>query len=378
MIIASAIFINGESPFPGALTMIPTLGAALLIAAPANPVQKLLSTKPAVFVGEISYSLYLWHWPVIVLTKYFCYTAELNAMQTAMVVAASFALAIASYYIIERPLRRATERRMFGVTASLACTIGIVGVALVPVSLRLRPELHDNRFVNIMYWESHDTAHTAMMGDTLKPPSGIYLTGDSNANFMKGYFDALGKEHGFNFRTMTNDVYPPIPGEVLYDAEPKFYETYEELLPLSLDEISRARVIILQFRYRDDGVKHEPAVAELARQLKPDQTLVILSPVPQLDRNPLRVNRALVRDPRRDNRYVVDPCAPSEQLREIVHKYPNVVYLDLTGSPTFADAPFHHDTVIYYDQGHLNRFGTEVYARYTGNRFMQVLDSIRN
>ncbi|MCX7282513.1 MAG: acyltransferase, partial [Novosphingobium sp.] len=57
--------------FPGASALIPVLGAVLLIRfAPGTVVGRLLSVRPLVFVGLISYSLYLWHWPLIVFAEY--------------------------------------------------------------------------------------------------------------------------------------------------------------------------------------------------------------------------------------------------------------------------------------------------------------------
>jgi peptidoglycan/LPS O-acetylase OafA/YrhL len=71
VVIASAFMLSGTNAFPGALALLPAGGAAALIlggsaAARFGP-SKLTSVRPMVFVGGISYSLYLWHWPVIVL-----------------------------------------------------------------------------------------------------------------------------------------------------------------------------------------------------------------------------------------------------------------------------------------------------------------------
>jgi peptidoglycan/LPS O-acetylase OafA/YrhL len=71
LVVASAFVLNGTQAFPGFLALLPAGGAALLIlgGAPAGRLgpHQLMSTRPLVFLGGISYSLYLWHWPVIVL-----------------------------------------------------------------------------------------------------------------------------------------------------------------------------------------------------------------------------------------------------------------------------------------------------------------------
>jgi peptidoglycan/LPS O-acetylase OafA/YrhL len=71
MIVASAVVLSGTMPFPGVLALLPVGGAALMIASGSGAGRfgpsRLMSTAPMVFIGGISYSLYLWHWPMIVL-----------------------------------------------------------------------------------------------------------------------------------------------------------------------------------------------------------------------------------------------------------------------------------------------------------------------
>ncbi|NOT84620.1 MAG: acyltransferase, partial [Methylococcaceae bacterium] len=65
-IIGSAYYLNAEHEFPGYNALLPVLGASLIIMSPSGITSKLLSLKSIVFIGNISYSLYLWHWPILV------------------------------------------------------------------------------------------------------------------------------------------------------------------------------------------------------------------------------------------------------------------------------------------------------------------------
>ena len=68
LILGAALLITKETPFPGAAALAPTLGAALVIQAGrggASAAGRLLSTAIPVWIGRLSYSLYLWHWPII-------------------------------------------------------------------------------------------------------------------------------------------------------------------------------------------------------------------------------------------------------------------------------------------------------------------------
>ena len=86
------------TPFPGAAALLPCLGAAAIIWAGSgghHPVGDALSLRPVVLVGLISYSLYLWHWPILSLWRYFA-LRELTPVETATAVAMAVAAAVVS------------------------------------------------------------------------------------------------------------------------------------------------------------------------------------------------------------------------------------------------------------------------------------------
>lgn len=98
------LLIDEATPFPGPWTIVPVVGTALLIAAGGTPtaLSSLLSSRPMVWVGDRSYSIYLWHWPIIVLAR-----LNLSDAAPVLVVAAavSFIPAYASYRWVEQPVR---------------------------------------------------------------------------------------------------------------------------------------------------------------------------------------------------------------------------------------------------------------------------------
>lgn len=107
---ASILMLTAETPFPGVAALAPCLGtAALLHAGSAGPtlVGRLLSLKPMQFFGLISYSLYLWHWPVIVLQRASFFLGENldSKIEKALMIALSVLLAWLSYKFIEQPFR---------------------------------------------------------------------------------------------------------------------------------------------------------------------------------------------------------------------------------------------------------------------------------
>ncbi|MFL6690102.1 MAG: acyltransferase family protein [Alphaproteobacteria bacterium] len=133
-LIATSVFaFSADTPFPGAAALLPCTGTALLICAGAGKfpslVTRVLAWRPIVAIGLISYSLYLWHWPLLVFARYLVFR-DLTTSETALLIALSFALAIISWRYVEQPFRAAqgrfTRAQIFwlagtGTIAVLAC-----------------------------------------------------------------------------------------------------------------------------------------------------------------------------------------------------------------------------------------------------------------
>jgi peptidoglycan/LPS O-acetylase OafA/YrhL len=103
-----AFIYNDDTLFPGALALPPCLGAAAIIFASTHNttyVGRILSMRGPVFIGLISYSLYLWHWPILAFTRYSQLFPFTPLMATGCI-AAAFTLAIATWHFIEKPIRR--------------------------------------------------------------------------------------------------------------------------------------------------------------------------------------------------------------------------------------------------------------------------------
>lgn len=108
-IAGSSLAYDESTLFPGLSALAPVLGAAAIIHAgssgPSTLGQVLLQRRSMVYLGLISYSLYLWHWPVFVLARY-AGGFELPPWQQPVWLAASLLIASLSYHLIEQPWRR--------------------------------------------------------------------------------------------------------------------------------------------------------------------------------------------------------------------------------------------------------------------------------
>jgi peptidoglycan/LPS O-acetylase OafA/YrhL len=105
-IVGSALLFDQQLSYPGWLALVPTIGASLIIWGGANSrvASSTLSARAFVFVGLISYPLYLWHWPLLVFSAAFKF-APLTQLEVALVVAVSFILAWLTYELVEKKFR---------------------------------------------------------------------------------------------------------------------------------------------------------------------------------------------------------------------------------------------------------------------------------
>jgi peptidoglycan/LPS O-acetylase OafA/YrhL len=125
----AVVALSGANAFPGQATLVPVVGTLLLLyvgMTPHNPVSTALASRPLVYLGDISYSWYLWHWPVITFAS-FIWPGNLIVPVLAAII--SLVPAYLSYRFVEQPLRRPIRATRRGFVVLVAITL------LVPVAL---------------------------------------------------------------------------------------------------------------------------------------------------------------------------------------------------------------------------------------------------
>jgi peptidoglycan/LPS O-acetylase OafA/YrhL len=136
MILYSGTVFDSHTDFPGAAAMLPAIGAALLIftgMGPGTYTARALGHRCPVFIGKISYSLYLWHWPLLVFAQYYL-IRDLTTAERLLVLASSFALAALSWRFVEQPFRKKDgvfkRRNLFITGLSAMAVLLVTGLAI--------------------------------------------------------------------------------------------------------------------------------------------------------------------------------------------------------------------------------------------------------
>lgn len=132
LLAGSIILLNSSYAWPGSLAALPVLGAALIIIA-ANEKSLITNNAFSQYIGTISYSLYLWHWPVVVAFNLFELKESVWGISGGIIL--SMLLATLSYYLVERPWRNAFPKKLpqiFPILgyASATGVIAIIGLGI--------------------------------------------------------------------------------------------------------------------------------------------------------------------------------------------------------------------------------------------------------
>ena len=236
MILLPVVCYNESTRFPGIAALLPCLGAALVIY--ANDVRKtatgrFLSSRPLVFVGLMSYSLYLWHWPVLVLANY--WTLEPLAWTVRLsLVALSFGLAVASWKYVETPFRKKRFVagapgifRFAGISAAVLLVFAFSVAGLGGVRARL-PEraVHyaefqfdvDRAFGVEVSLQDAKEGHFVPFGSTRpEDPLNVFVWGDSHAKVVLPVIDELCRRQSLRGCSAAHSATAPLLDYVLAD-----------------------------------------------------------------------------------------------------------------------------------------------------------------
>ena len=225
LIVVSIFAYDDRMPFPGIGAVLPVAGGAMLIAARQGIINRLvLSAKPVTFLGLISYSWYLWHWPLLAFAR--IPSAHALGAGTGLVIAiASCGMGVLSWRYVELPFRRS-----FGTTrVALRNYAFVMGLTLIPGGLMLVSKGWPQRFATDMSRIESGLAGRAL--DRCQIPSGVSspnlspycvpppspvpavaILGDSHAAALAPALRILAEQQGYRFVELAKSQCPSIAG----------------------------------------------------------------------------------------------------------------------------------------------------------------------
>jgi hypothetical protein len=209
LLLLAFICYDRNTPFPGSAAIAPVLGTVLLLWAnlQARTVSgRVLCYKPVIATGLISYGLYLYHWPVLVFARYYL-ERDLTALETAFALALVGAIAAASYFLVEQPIRErkqlVSRPAIFSVSLAGLLLTAVIGVAGTktdgfphrfsgPVLQYVTDDKAPQEDCTPIGVRKRDRAQLCKMGVPGRPD--FILWGDSHADKMSPGLDAVARE----------------------------------------------------------------------------------------------------------------------------------------------------------------------------------------
>ncbi|HWI43966.1 MAG TPA: acyltransferase family protein [Nocardioides sp.] len=344
LVAVATLTFSAATPMPGTAAIVPVAGSALLLAAgstttaPSTYWFRLFSLPPVRVLGDWSYSLYLWHFPVLMLAEEHWGEHRLSRPHLALVLVLILALSAASYHFVEEPFRRGVRwrprLRAIGLyPVSLALVIGSAVGAHAWVDHQIS-DLDDNPAISVTEFKARDLSDDPTVAlvqasvlaaregrpvpGGLKPDLGhlrdsvaplgrcdyrtgttrlcafgdtgadrtIVTIGDSHARAWGPAADALGRTHGYAVYQLVYSGCPAI-------TVPSTVPGCERFRAWAMDQVARLRpdlVIVANNAYRGTRMGHgrqERGLTEVLDRLQEHaRRVVMLGDIPKLERSP--------------------------------------------------------------------------------------------
>lgn len=394
----SIAIISETGGFPGVISLLPVVGVAVIIFAGAvsnNIISSILSFRPFVFVGLVSFSLYLWHWPILAFYRY----AYGQPVGLGYVICAGLLVVatLASYYLVEVPFRRPVKGgfsfKAMAVSLSAVLTISVSYYAIAnkgfvkelsPDGYYAKVAEHFNQTKaayryeyncqTAKYDEKLITSKRCVIGPADKRPS-VLIFGDSNSAHYVGYWKVVAEDQGVTMRNISHSSCVPFPGEksrpYVKEADRDSCQKFNTQIRDSFDDFDTIIVSADWEGYRYRSKSYISDIESLAKELSATGKKIIIG---------LKVPIFRSYDRSCDAKAIKIPginCAArglyadtgetemNNKIIAIVGKYTNIKIFTLrryicangTCSAYLGGKP------IYFDLGHLSMAGSEQIGR---------------
>lgn len=285
LIIASYFLIENERGFPGLYPVVPCLGTYLILAfqCQSSLVTRFLSFSPIVYLGKISYSLYLWHWPIIVYARY--RSLESNEF---IILASTFLLAVISYHFIEQPIRRTPRLPRLPAFATafaiIVCLIALTNTTQSPLLEGLKNFDSKESLTRGYEFEATERILKGDIVTRMKPEKkAIVVLGSSHARVLCGPIQQYARENDYEFISLATSSIGITTYNV--DADLPFAE---ELIIKRAEIIEHTQPDVLVIAGKWSwSLSEEDQIQVLREQLKKaldlSETVIVIAQVPLIE-----------------------------------------------------------------------------------------------
>ncbi|MGE9746012.1 acyltransferase family protein [Bdellovibrio bacteriovorus] len=371
LMLSSFLLLDEKSQFPGFSSLPSLVGTLLLIIGMTNykgAVAAVLSSAAFNHIGKISYSLYLWHWPILAYMRYMFGGRDLPGSWLLVAVVMTYALSVISYYTVEQGVR---NLRMSFSRAFVACLI--VPSLLVFLVLSCVGNIFSlsKEDLSLVKYGGDEVCHLkfgpqCIRGDSSKAPK-ILFFGDSHAAHLHYFIEHLGQRNGWSAMLVSASscgpafdfsvAYLPVGSRndclKLLNYVQRNRDNYDTLVVAARWDFQMG-VEASEYSDPEFVTKFEKTLESLKIGGK---RVIVVTQVPSLTSNPFRVERALKLHVPVELRYSSYTDPANEMLRKIANRH-GVEVMDLNSLVKgLSDGFILNGHTVYMDSNHLNQRG---------------------
>mgnify|MGYP005849960049 CR=1 FL=1 len=402
LIAISLVAVSGDNVFPGVLAIPPTVGTAFLILSGQfgpNWANKVLANRLFVLIGLVSYSAYLWHWPMLAFLRYGRF--DISPILGLGVIGLTFLLAAISYTFVEKPCRRSRGsfvgvlKKQFVFPAAAILLIYVVSEVSHGKALRwvtpnyaerraavideTRPATSYDYVCQVQRIDATDfEKRNCWIGGPHQQGLKAILFGDSNAAQYVGILGEIAKNQDFSFYNVAIGSCPPIMHGLQEAARPRRLSDCEHSLEIAWQALDDFDVVILGGAWTGYIERSDEFLTDLTmtieRLVGSGKIVIILGRTPVIEGHDLRCREKAISFPfKKCPVSHTVPLSPEVQavnafLQRYSRKMSNVEYFDVNSflCPDLKCEVYDPSgTSNYYDPGHITldaswRLGKEI------------------
>lgn len=399
-VLATLFLIDGRMPFPGVLALAPTISAALVLYAGRSHDEtpgfaaRLLGHPVMVHIGLLSYSLYLWHWPILAFMRNTYGRHALPVTWSIGALVLTYGLSMLSYRFVELPVKSKKMSFSRAFAGFYAAPLVLLLAVTVPINKYATADTDLLSFgTNLCY----DNLSSQCVHGAAGVPPRVLMFGDSHVAALTGFVDIVGKHEGWSATMVSSSWCPP---GLLFDAKPvggqkrpqcdalkrfvrENYKKYDAIMIASrwmlqldmnavpLDAASSGgegntivsmRILNKKNAEGQDG-DYLVKLANTIRVLAKDRPVYVLADGPLLPDNPMQIAafRRIGLDLASQDSGETSKLSEETNaaVKKVVDDIPNAHWLDLSQAyEAFDSQGFFNNVPGFYDSNHLNVYGS--------------------
>ncbi|MCT6516277.1 acyltransferase [Proteus vulgaris] len=366
LIISSSFFINNHTTFPGISAVFPCLGVGLIILSDnKNSILfKILSNSIVIYIGKISFSLYLFHWPVLAFSRYIVgeYTL-INKSIIYFIIPIIFLISIFSYHFIENKIRysKLNFKKAFFYIYLIPSTVVLL-ITFLYWSGKINIAEYDKNITT--YDNNLNICHNKVSDNCFlgEGSEKVALFGDSHAAQLS-YF-LIHEESDYSFYLNSASSCP------IFDTIDINHITSNSIRKRCIDlrsnvnkKIDNFDTIFISQKW-DQYLLNKNNITKIEKWLEShrDKKIILILQPPEYKLDVLRSYKFNLENKKSD-----DFILANNILIDLAKKYDNVYYLPLYSSLENINNGIYNDTPLYRDNHHINIFGSKYLLQHIKN-----------